>query len=254
MGDVGDAERLELALEDGADAGQQGDALGGEHGGGVVAEDGEAARLVAAGGDLGEQPVRREADRDGDPDLRLDAVGEAGEDGGGGRFVQGGGAAEVHDGFVDRERLHEGGEFAHEGAHVAGGGGVFGEVGADDDGVGAEFERLEHGLRAVDAVEAGDVAGGADDAAGAAADDHRQAREFRAVALLDAGEEGVAVDVGDGEVEQVGMRDDPAGAAERARLRRHFATAIAAEGGHQGGRNRIMRSDCRSGCERQGCP
>ena len=46
-------------------------------------------------------------------------------------------------------------------------------------------------------MDAGDVAGGRDDAARAAADDHRLVGQFRPVALFDRGIEGIAVDVGD---------------------------------------------------------
>ena len=38
----------------------------------VLAEHGEAARLVHVGGDLGEELVGRQADRDGDAELALD--------------------------------------------------------------------------------------------------------------------------------------------------------------------------------------
>ncbi len=83
--------------------------------------------------------------------------------------------------------------------------GVFGEVGFYHLGVGAEFQGFEHGHGAVDAGEAGDVAGGADDAAGAAADNHRAMGEVGPVAFFDAGVEGVAIDMGDGEGEELGV-------------------------------------------------
>ena len=66
-----------------------------------------------------------------------------------------------------------------------------------------------------------DVAGGGDDAAHAAADDHRAAGQLRPVALLDARVERVAIDMRDGEPNSSGMRDDPAG-------RRKPGTAAAA--------------------------
>jgi len=81
----------------------------------------------------------------------------------------------------------------------------------------AEFERLEHRHGAVHAVEAGDVAGGADDAALAAADDDGLVGEFGAVALFDTGVEGIAIQVGDGQGVQLGMAHDAAAAAGAAR-------------------------------------
>ena len=55
------------------------------------------------------------------------------------------------------------------------------------------------GMAELHAVGARDVAGGGDHAAAAAADDHRLGGERRIVALFDRGVEGVAIDVGDGE-------------------------------------------------------
>ena len=59
--------------------------------------------------------------------------------------------------------------------------------------------RLEHRHRRADAVGARDVAAGGDDAAFAAADDHRLVGERGVVALFDRGVEGVAVDMRDGQ-------------------------------------------------------
>ena len=56
-----------------ADAGQQADRLGCEQQRRLGAEHAEAARLVAPGGDLGQQAVGGQADRDGDADLALDS-------------------------------------------------------------------------------------------------------------------------------------------------------------------------------------
>ena len=69
---------------------------------------------------------------------------------------------------------------------------------ADDGGVRAQRQRLEHRHRRAHAEGARDVAGGRDHAALAAADDHRLVGERRVVALLDRGVEGVAIDMGDG--------------------------------------------------------
>src|SRR5262249_14877227 len=64
------------------------------------------------------------------------------------------------------------------------------------------------------------VAGGEDHAAATGmADDHRLARDLRAVSLLDGGVEGVAVDVGDAKALDLGMGNDaPAATARAARL------------------------------------
>ena len=61
----------------------------------------------------------------------------------------------------------------------------------------AQGQRLEHRHGGAHAVEARHIAAGGDHAALAAADDHRQVGEPGIVALLDAGIEGVAVDMGD---------------------------------------------------------
>ncbi len=58
-------------------------------------------------------------------------------------------------------------------ADLAGGRGVFAEIGLDDDRVGAGLQRLEHRHRAAHAIDAGDVAGRGDHPADAAADDDR---------------------------------------------------------------------------------
>ena len=141
------------------------------------------------------------------------------------------GAGQVQHGLVDRQRLHERRQVLHQGADVPGGGGVFRHVGADDLGIRAGLQRLPHRHGAADAMHAGDVAGRRDDAAHAAADDDGAAGQLRPVALLHAGEEGVAVHVGNGEGEQLGMAHDPAGAAGGAGWAGRRRTAIAAEAG-----------------------
>ncbi len=72
-------------------------------------------------------------------------------------------------------------------------------VGADDSGVRAEPLRPEHRHRRAHAEGAGDIAGGRDHAALAAADDQRLSGEGRVVTLLDRGIEGVAIDMADGQ-------------------------------------------------------
>ncbi len=85
----------------------------------------------------------------------------------------------------------------------------------------------------MDAVDAGDVAGGRDHPALAAADDHRPVGEGGVVALLDRRVESVAVEMCDGEPVELGVGDEPRAAAMRtaSRSRRSRPEAIAAEGG-----------------------
>jgi len=65
-----------------------------------------------------------------------------------------------------RQRLHQRADFAPDTD-------VFFHVWRDHHGFRAQFERLEHRHGRAHALDAGDVAGGGDDATPAAADDHR---------------------------------------------------------------------------------
>ena len=127
--------------------------------------------------------------------------------------VQARGAGKIEEGFVDRQRLDERREVEHARAHLAPGGGVFRHVRPHHLGMRAEPARLEHRHRRAHAVGAGDVAGGGDDAAVAAADDQRLVAQRRVVALLDRRIEGVAVDMGDGELCELGVAHEPRRAA-----------------------------------------
>src|SRR5450759_1018137 len=66
-------------------------------------EDGEAARLVHVGGDLGEEFVGGKPDRDRDAQLALDLDCEARQHLGGAHAMQPLGAGEIEKGFVDRQ-------------------------------------------------------------------------------------------------------------------------------------------------------
>ena len=126
--------------------------------------------------------------------------GQAGEHHGGGRAVQARGAGEVEERLVQREGLDGGGQIFHHGADLARDGfDVDRHAGLHDHGLGAELQGLEHRHGGADALDAGDVAAGGDDAARAAADDHGLVAQGGVVALFDAGIEGVAIHVGDGE-------------------------------------------------------
>ena len=89
----------------------------------------------------------------------------------------------------------------------------FSMSGRDDDRLGAGLQRLEHRHGRAHALDAGDVAGGRDDAALAAADDHRLVLQLRIVALLDRRIEGVAVDMGEMQLAELGMVEQPRAAA-----------------------------------------
>ena len=78
------------------------------------------------------------------------------------------------------------------------------------------LQRLEHRHGRAHALDAGDVAGGRDDAALAAADDHRLVGQLRIVALLDRRIEGVAVDMGESSL-RVRDGEQPRAAAGRQR-------------------------------------
>src|SRR6185437_16519269 len=77
LADARDPVAGEAALQRRADAPEQADRpLGEERERLGPADDREAARLVEVGGDLGEELVVAEPDRDGDADLALDAAGK----------------------------------------------------------------------------------------------------------------------------------------------------------------------------------
>lgn len=111
--------------------------------------------------------------------------------------------------------------------------------GLHDHGVGAELHRLKHRHGRADAADAGEVAAGRDHPAMPAADDDRLVADRRIVALFDAGIESVAVHVGDGEREELGVAEEPRGTAGRTPRRggRRIGgkEAITAQDGHDGG-------------------
>jgi len=94
-------------------------------------------------------------------------------------------------------------------AHLAADPDVFGHVGPDHDGVGAQRQRLEHRHRRAHAKGAGDVAGRRYHAALAAADDDRSVCDLRIIAFLDGGVERVAIDVGERQRRQRVMPNQP---------------------------------------------
>ena len=147
------------------------------------------------------------------PTFSRDAREKAGQRQRGAHAMQPRRAGEIEEGLVDRQRFDQRRHLQHHRAHLAPDGGIFRHVGLDDHGLGAELQRLEHRHGRPHALDARDVAGGGDDAARAAADDHRLVGQFGTVALLDRGIEGVAVDVGDRKLVQLRVAQQPGAAA-----------------------------------------
>ena len=219
--DPQDAVGGEPALHRTADPPQPADRLVGEKAGRLgPADHRETARLVEIGGELGKKLVVAEADRDRYPERRLDPPGERGEGLRRRYAMHRGRSAQVEKRLIDRERFDERGQAAHLGPHGPADFAIFRHVRADHDRIGAGSERLEHRHRRAHAVEPRDIAAGQHDAARAAADDHRAFGQFLVSVLLDCRVEGVAVQMGEREIRQFGVRDDPRRAAFRAAGRR----------------------------------
>ena len=109
------------------------------------------------------------------------------------------GAPDVEERLVERERLDQRGDRAEQRHDRPRDLGVERHVARQHGGRRAQPQRAGRRHRRVHAVPPGLVGGRGDHPAVArAADDHRRARELRALAHLDAGEEGVHVDVQDG--------------------------------------------------------
>ena len=142
---------------------------------------------------------------------------------------------EIHERFVDRDRLDQRGEIEHQAADVARDLGIFRHVGRNDRRMRAQSARLEHRHRRAHAEGAGKIAGGGDHAAFSAADDQRLVGERGVVALFDRGVERIAIDMRERKVVEFAMTDEARGAAIRA-TRLAFGCvgeAIAAEAGRQ---------------------
>ena len=125
-----------------------------------LADDGEAARLLQLGGQLGEELVAGEADGNGDADLALDAGGDQRQRLGSGRGLGAVVVGEVEIGFIERDRLDDGGGGAEDGADVGADALVLRHVGRHDGGMRAQLQRLEHRHGRAGAELARDVAGG----------------------------------------------------------------------------------------------
>ena len=169
-------------------------------------------------------------------ELLLDLGGKARQHLGRRHAVQALGAGEIEKRLVDRQRLDQRRQRQHHLAHLAADARIFLHVRPHDAGVRTQPQRLEHRHRRAHAVGAGDVAGGGDDAAPAAADDHRLGGERRIVALFDRGVERVAIDMGDGE--SVAARRGAASRGEPQAAQRALAAAASARQSRQKPRSR----------------
>ena len=112
-------------------------------------------------------------------------------------MVQPFGPCEVEEGFIDRQGFDKRRDVAHQFADLSPHGAVFFHIRPDHRRIGAELEGLEHGHRRVHPLDPGDVTGRRDDTALSAAHDHRFVPQGGVIALLDAGIERIAVDMGD---------------------------------------------------------
>ena len=196
-------------------------------------DDREAARLVEVRGDLGKELVMRQPDGACQPKFLLHPFQKPGEQDGGRRLVQPFGAGQVQKRLIKRQRLHHRRHRVHQRPDLARDGGVVTAARLDDDRLGAKPQRLKHRHRRTHALDPRKIAAGGNDAPLRAADDHRNAPQVRVVALFDAGIEGVAIHMRDGERQKLGMRHDargPAGRAAGAGLKGR--QAIAAERRH----------------------
>ena len=239
-----------------ADTPDGADASGSEEGDGLFGADHrEAARLVEIGGNLGEELVRRQPDGDGDADLGLDGAGEPSQRAGRALAMQALRAGKVEKRLVDGKRLDQRREAQHALADLPADSDIFRHVGLHHRRLGAERQRLEHRHGRAHALHPGEIAGGGDHAALAAADDDRHVAQGRVVALFHGGVEGVAVDMGDMQRVEFGVAGKARAAAMRAARRlTRIMQAIAAEGRCAHGVCLLSRLPCPHGRESRARP
>ena len=113
--------------------------------------------------------------------------------------MQGLGPGKVKERLVNADRLHQRCQILYHRADLMADALVLFHVRADDHGLGTTLERLEHGHGRAHAGDSRDVTTGRNDAAPAAADDHRPPGDGRIVALFHAGVKGIAIDMGQGQ-------------------------------------------------------
>ena len=154
----------------------------------------------------------------GQPGVRLDLLLQPDQLKGRRAAVQPLCAGEVDPGFIQGEGLDEGRQLADRAEYGLAGRDVFAEVRLDDHGLGAGLQRLEHRHCRVHTILAGDVAAGRYHAPFAAANDDGPVPQLRPVTLFDRCVEGVAVQMGDGQLVQLVVADNSARAAGRAPL------------------------------------
>src|SRR5690606_28160316 len=157
----------------------------------------QAVRLALLGGELGDELAGGHAHRAGDavalPYLRPDHGGDLR-----GRAQPAPGTADVEERLVGGDRLDHRGDRVEDLHHALGDLGVLPVTGRDDRRLRAEPPRPAHRHGRVDAERPGLIGGAEHHAApGGRADDHRAAVQLGPFEQLDAGEEGVHVDVED---------------------------------------------------------
>ena len=150
----------------------------------------------------------READRTGDADLLLDLAEQPHQHHRRRCAVQLLRAGKIEKCLVERQGLDRRRQFLHQRADDFRCRGIGLHSRLDDHGVRAQPAGPEHRHRRMHAPDSGNVAGSGDNAAPGAADNDRPVPQRRVVPLLDRGKEGVAIHVGDGEVEQFRMREN----------------------------------------------
>ena len=164
-----------------------------------LSDHGEAVRLVQIGRGLGEKFVEGKANRDGDADRLENAPLQLQQGERRRAAMQAGRAGEVEKGLVDGERFHQRCDVPHHLANAMTFPGIFRVIRLHHDGIRTGLERLEHRHGRMDAVEPRDIAACRDDTTCLPPYDDGKFLELGIVALLDRREEGIAIDMGDGE-------------------------------------------------------
>ena len=138
------------------------------------------------------------------------------------------GAGKVKKGLVDGQRLHQRGKGQHAGADLPADSHIMAHPRADHHRIGASLQRLPCRHCRAHAILSGDIAGGGDHTAFASADNHRPVADGGIVAFLDRGIEGIAIDMRDGQAEQLAAAADIRAAALRTGARCGITADIAA--------------------------
>ena len=126
------------------------------------------------------------------------------------------GPAQVHERFVQRQRLDRRGQVGHHRAHRFRDRRIDRHARPDHHRLGAQLQRLKHRHCRPHPLDPGDIAGGQHHPALAAADDHRLFGQLRIVTLFDRGIKGVAIHMRHRKRHQLGVVQHPRPTAGRA--------------------------------------